>query len=228
MVRIEHYTKERIADPEGDVSIGLLAETLQHLQLEAPYGVFIEEIAKTSRRMASLVHDLLDFARRRLGTQMPLVRRNCDAGDICAQVVDEVARVHPGRVIRLSLAGSTKGNWDPGRLGQLVSNLVGNAICHGADPILVAIAATDAGIRLDVENHGPEIPASDVADLFEAFRRRPTEGRPAGTGLGLGLYIVREIARAHGGTVTVSSTPDATRFTVELPRSPAADDPGRG
>ncbi|HWE26694.1 MAG TPA: ATP-binding protein, partial [Polyangia bacterium] len=108
--------------------------------------------------------------------------------------------------------------WDAGRLAQVLSNLVANAIQHSAeDPIRVVAADAGDGVTLEVHNRCEPIPAESIARLFEPFHRSDATAR----GLGLGLYIVREIARAHRGAVEVRSTAaDGTSFIIALPRHP--------
>jgi signal transduction histidine kinase len=137
---------------------------------------------------------------------------HADLAEICNRVVDEAKAVNPQREIVLSIRGDTSGDWDAPRLEQVVSNLVGNAIHHGQGQIQVEAVGEQSKVVLRVHNGGPPIPAEELPNLFEAFNRSPRAGKRT-EGLGLGLYIVKEIVRAHGGSVEVaSSTEEGTTF----------------
>src|SRR5262249_22583963 len=126
-----------------------------------------------------------------------------------------------GRVISLETFGDLSGQWDAARLGQVVSNLVGNAIAHGDErqPVELIATADEAAVTLDVVNRGPTIAAEELATLFEPFVRGAGGDRGRGRrGLGLGLYIATQIVSAHGGTLTARSLEGTTTFTVKLPR----------
>ncbi|MBA3499565.1 MAG: PAS domain-containing sensor histidine kinase [Deltaproteobacteria bacterium] len=197
-------------------AISISADALQHLRLEAPYGVLVEEIKKTSKRMTELVQDVMDFARGRLGNGIPLSRKRCDLGEICAEIVAESLRIHPDRAISASTRGDLSGEWDRGRLAQMLTNLLDNAVTHGTDPILITLVGDDSEVVLTVANHGRAIPTAALGMIFEPFSHAQTGLHSKG--LGLGLYIVSELIRAHRGTVTISSTDDLTTVAVRLPR----------
>jgi phosphoserine phosphatase RsbU/P len=203
-------------------SITLSTDALVQLQLQEPYDRLVEEMGKTSRRMSELIRDVMDFARGRLGTGISVNARPCDLGAVCNEILAEVQRANPGRTIALAQRGDLRGEWDRGRLGQLVTNLLGNAVTHGADPILVELTGARNEVRLSVSNHGATIPKRALATLFEPFSRTRSALGGRGEGLGLGLYIVNEIVRAHRGSVTVSSVDDLTTFVVRLPRTRSA------
>jgi signal transduction histidine kinase len=120
------------------------------------------------------------------------------------------------------VSGDGHGEWDAARLAQVVSNLVDNALTHGDrdEPVRVSVDAEEAGVRLKVMNRGPVVPPELMPELFEPFRRGVVTDRASRSrGLGLGLYIVKAIVAAHGGTIDVHSTiRDGTMFSVRLPR----------
>jgi PAS domain S-box-containing protein len=196
-------------------AISLSAEVLQHLHLEDPFGGLVNDIRATSQRMGALVYDLMDFARGRFGRGIPVARRPCDLGKICDAIIAETRRAHPNRQIRITASGDFRGDWDPARLGQLLSNLVENAFAHGEGLIDVSLRDEDDRVSIVVANHGATIPPEVLPTLFEPFGRSGT----ARQGLGLGLYIVSEIARAHDGSVAVASADDLTTFTVTMRRT---------
>lgn len=172
-------------------------------------------IARASRRMERLVGDVLDFARGRFGGGVPIRRAALDMADLCREAVDEMAATHPQRLIELEARGDTTGDWDRERIMQALSNLLGNAIEHGRDPVAVSAQGAGDQVVVEVRNRG-RISSADMAHLFEPFRLV----HQASDGLGLGLYIVSEIVKAHGGTVEARSPAggDHTAFRVALPR----------
>ena len=183
----------------------------------------LERVRSTSRRMASLIEQLLDYVYGGLDSGMSITPGLADLGEICARIIEELAVAHPEATVRLEACGDLSGVWDPDRLEQLVQNLVGNAIQHGdAAGALVRASGDEDAVRLAVYNRGEPIPADLMPHLFEPFRRAAAGGRRRAEGLGLGLYIVRQIVEGHGGTIEVRSTAqDGTTIEVRLPRRPA-------
>jgi len=176
----------------------------------------LRRAAGSAERMARMVEDLLDFTRARLGGGIPIARREADLGKIARYAVEEAQAALPEHPFEHRLHYE-KGLYDPDRLSQLVQNLLNNAVEHGAPraPVLVETRRDGDTLLLEVTSQGPVIPASQLEGLFEPFRRRASG---ATRNLGLGLFIVREIARAHGGSVAARSAAEGTTFTVRLPR----------
>jgi len=145
-----------------------------------------------------------------------------DLVELCRRVVGELTSAHPERTIDVTAHGNASGTWDPGRISQVVSNLVGNALTHGdsAAPVRVSIDGGEREVALNVHNLGLPISEDQIATLFEPFRRGATVPASArARGLGLGLHIVKQIVIAHGGTIGVRScASDGTTFSVALPR----------
>jgi signal transduction histidine kinase len=169
-------------------------------------------------RMAKMIDNVLDLARGRLGTGISLARdANQPLAPVLNQVAAELQASWPDREIETDFSLAERVNCDRTRIAQLFSNLLGNAITHGAAdrPIRVHAATDGAQFELWVSNAGDPIPAAALDRLFRPFTRGAI--RPNQQGLGLGLYIASEIARAHGGTLDVSSTPEETRFTFRMP-----------
>jgi signal transduction histidine kinase len=182
----------------------------------------VARIGASAARMSRIIRDLLDFTRVRKDGALPVEPRPTDLVDLARRAVAELAAVHPDRELRLDAPGSAPVEVDPDRLFQAVTNLVGNAIQHGrgGGRVLVSVVPGAGVVGLLVHNDGPPIPAELQGEIFEPFRR----GRAGGEGgsLGLGLFIVREVVRAHGGTVEVHSTAaDGTTFTLRLPSARA-------
>jgi signal transduction histidine kinase len=171
-------------------------------------------------RMSQLIDNVLDFARGRLGGGLTLHRSANEPIDkILDQVIAELRSTHLTRVIRTRFDIREPVCCDGQRIAQLFSNLLGNAIVHGAaDQPVDVTASTDNGtFELSVANSGDPIPVEVMKQLFQPFYRGAI--RPAMQGLGLGLFIASEIARAHGGTLTVASSDIETRFTFRMPTS---------
>ena len=172
----------------------------------------------TVMRMAALIDNVLDFARGRLGGGITLDRNARQPLEpVLHQVIDELQLSSPGRQIEVEYAIAVPVNCDRTRIGQLVSNLVGNAFSHGATNEAVRVrAATEDGLfKLSVANGGDPIPEAARDKLFEPFFRG--EVRASRQGLGLGLHIASQIAKAHDGVLTVTSTPAETKFTFVMP-----------
>jgi signal transduction histidine kinase len=178
-------------------------------------------IAKSAERMQSMVRDLLDFARARHGAGLPVHLRPLRLGDLCRAALEEVRTAQPSGTVVFDVSGDDSAALDPARVEQVVTNLVTNALQHGpaGAPVKVAVQGAGDAVRLTVMNQGPPIPTDLLATCFEPFRK----GR-ASDSIGLGLFIVREIATAHGGSVSVASDGQETTFTVLFPRSSADAD----
>ncbi len=177
----------------------------------------VGRIASIARRMEVLVAELLDFARARQAGGIPMEREPTDIEPVCARAIRQQLDSHPGGQVAFTVTGPGDGLWDPSRLEQVVSNLVGNALERGpaGTKVDVKAAGTDDELILTVRNEGPVIPVEMLATIFEPFRRGDRRGS-----LGLGLFIVNEIVRAHGGDIGVTSDhADGTCFTVRLPRA---------
>lgn len=204
---------------------------LKRGMLSAADGKVAARIARSADRMSKIISQLLDFTRARLGGGISIDPRAMDLADVCDEVIAEVETAHPDRTVLFDAAGDTRGVWDRDRLAQVVSNLIRNAIQHGKPdgPIHVQLGSGGDAITLRVHNEGPAIPQDLLPSLFDPFRRQRTHTAASDEGLGLGLYICREMIRAHGGQIAVQSSEGAgTTFTVRLPSSakPQAAFPG--
>lgn len=173
-------------------------------------------------RAAGLIDNVLDFARGRLGGGVTLQRqKNAPLTAVFEQVIAELRSIAPDHTIEKHLAINHAVDCDPTRIGQLASNLIGNALTHGArnQPVRIACVTTDDRLELRVANAGEPIPAETLARLFQPFFRGQ-KGKSQ-QGLGLGLYIASQIASAHGGELTASSSEAETRFTFTMPLEPS-------
>ncbi len=182
------------------------------------------QISTSAAVMAGMIGDLLDYTRTRLGADMPVSFAPMDLANLCRDVYNEFKAASPTRTLRLQSEGDLTGEWDVVRLRQVVSNLLVNAIQHGAEggPVEVSVRAQDSDVVLRVHNQGLPIPPELLPTIFDPLVRgaaseSPRQRRPGS--IGLGLYIVRQIVMAHGGTIDVQSSEEAgTSFTIRLPR----------
>jgi signal transduction histidine kinase len=178
---------------------------------------FVRQIHASAERMAHLVVQLLDLTRVRLGGGLPLTRKPMQLDQAVRAVAEELKLTTPERTVELTLDAVAL-DADPDRIAQVASNLIGNALKHSPQGARVGVRVTQeqGAAVLAVFNEGPPIPRERLAQIFEPF---VLYGKAPRDGLGLGLYISREIVRAHGGVITVSSDESGTRFTVTLPVS---------
>ena len=191
---------------------------------EVPPGP--REIASRIRRSASrmnrMIEQLLDYTRVSSAAGIPIMPDATDMFAICRDTLDELQAAHPDRVIALSVSGSGAGQWDADRMSQVFSNLIGNALAYGDPAEAIHIALDGDGERLvcQVHNVGPSIPVRALPHIFHPFRERGEGNHRGSGGLGLGLFITREILKAHGGEITVhSSDLSGTTFRWTIPKT---------
>ncbi|MFT3837937.1 MAG: response regulator [Myxococcaceae bacterium] len=188
-------------------------------------------VVSSGMRMSQMIDQLLDLTRARLGGGLGLARarETVNLGNLLLQSVEELRPVHPNRTVVVTNEGELSSAGDPGRLLQLFSNLVANALTHGSgDRVEISARGDERQIEIAVRNAGT-VPPSLMPTLFDPFRARPERALASRSmGLGLGLFICRQIAIAHGGTVDVASDDGHTTFTVKLPKrvTPAHSKPG--
>lgn len=198
--------------------------------LDAEGAKIVDGIHRSVDRMSKMIAQLLDFTRAHSGAGLPLERGPTNLQAVCRQVVEELELQHsmPGR-FRCEFHGNLSGAWDANRLEQLVSNLGGNAIEHGAPDTPIDIRVLDEGeeVLLEIHNQGPPIPSEFLPFVFTPFRQASGKKGPKSGGLGLGLYISDQIVRGHGGSIVALSTDaEGTTFSVRLPRRLAEDAEG--
>lgn len=180
-------------------------------------------IGRSAARMASMIGDLLEYTRTRLGRTIPISPQPCSIEMICRIAIDEIRALYPERKFRLDTAGDLTGRFDGERLQQVLSNLLNNAVEHGktTDPITVSAQGGPDGITLEVKNQGRPISADQLTVIFNPLVQIPPEDAGPSRGLGLGLYIAHEIVAMHGGSlVAKSSGEEGTVFSASLPRTP--------
>ncbi|MDM0071748.1 sensor histidine kinase [Variovorax sp. J31P207] len=204
-------------------AILLTAELLSRMTTEVPVGNHTLRLIRSGKRMKALLDDLLDFSRASLGLGIAIHRAPVDLAAACVEEIDLLRAALPQVEIEYDAAGDTFGSFDGSRVREVLGNLVTNAARYGARDaaIQVGLWGDASGVHLSVANSGPPIPNESIKGLFEPLRRGHHDENADSANLGLGLFIVREIARAHGGEIQVDSTIDRTVFAIVLPRTDA-------
>jgi sigma-B regulation protein RsbU (phosphoserine phosphatase) len=183
----------------------------------------VNRISSAANRANRLIMDLLDFTQARLGGGIKVAKIECDVHSVVAEVVEELKLAWPGRMIEHRSEGAGLCLVDPDRIAQIVTNLATNALTYGRPDLAVVLRTAVERRRciIDVHNDGPPIPEELLSHMFEPLRRGEQQVKLGSRSVGLGLYIVQEIAAAHGGSVTVKSILDeGTTFSVCLPTEP--------
>ena len=199
-------------------AIQMSAVVLDRTDLTPVQRTRVEAILRATQRSTRLIGDLLDFTQARLGGGLRLQRREVDPHAVLAQAVEDLRLSFPGRRLVHARSGAGACIADADRLAQLLGNLVSNAMTHGdpAGTVTVRSSIENGQIALSVHNTGPVISERHLPTLFDAMTRGDESG--GSQGVGLGLFIVREIAREHGGSASVRSSPDAgTTVEVVIP-----------
>ncbi|WP_375765489.1 ATP-binding protein [Archangium gephyra] len=213
-----------LRNPLGAISLS--ASGLVHQAALNERDAFYARLILTSAERATrMVRDLLDFTRARLGGGIPLHRGSVDLHALVRQVLQEVGLNHPGRELREHCQGAGRGLWDADRLAQVLGNLVSNALQYSPKdgPVSVSVVGEEDAVELQVHNTGEPIPAGLLGRLFQPLQRGEDSTDNSRRSIGLGLYIVDQIVRAHGGTVDVrSSAQEGTTFLIRLPRIPSS------
>ena len=180
----------------------------------------VELLSRNARRADRMVRDLLDWTLVGSAGVLPVAPHPADLRQICARALEDARAQVPGSALELDAKEPLVGSWDAERMQQLLSNLIGNAFKHGRDdrPVRLTARREDDAAIIEVHNEGTPIPAGLHHAIFEPFTRGPEASKRHCGGIGMGLFIVREIARAHGGTVGLRSTAaEGTTFQVRLP-----------
>lgn len=205
-----------LRNPLGAITSG--AQVLGRMSFEDKARKFIDIIQNSAYRIQALVDNMLDLARVRLGDGISLtLQQESSVEGTLSQVINELRLLWPQRTILSDFKFDSVVTWDSKRIAQLFSNLLGNALIHGSpgEPITIKATCNANRFVLSVANAGEPIPAATMERLFHPFSRG--EVKPGQQGLGLGLFIAQEIAQAHGGELTVVSTPEETVFEFSMP-----------
>ena len=198
---------------------------LERQRMDETDRTLAARVSHSATRMQRMIGDLLDFTRSRLGNGIPVVRGRMDMEEVLRGVAAEILAAHPHRRIDISTNGDVTGEWDDSRIAHAMTNLIGNAIEHGAADAAVAITVNGLPehIVTTIHNSGTPISAAQLNDIFGPMKSREVTARNEGSygNLGLGLYIAERIVNAHNGEITVeSSIEKRTSFVVRLPRRP--------
>jgi signal transduction histidine kinase len=182
-------------------------------------------ILNSATRMNAMVSDLLDFSRTRLGDELPVSLSSTDLGDACRAAIEEISAFHPSAAFTFEATGALTGKWDRTRIGQMLSNLLGNAVQHGVPgrPIAIEAIGSEDEVLITVHNEGPPIPEELQKRIFEPLARgsQGDHASKSDKNLGLGLYIACQIVKAHRGSLKLaSSNREGTIFAARLPRLP--------
>jgi signal transduction histidine kinase len=182
-------------------------------------------VRRSAELMNSMVRDLLGYCQTQLGSGIPIARTTADLGEVCSAAASDANATHPGSRFVVNAHGDLSGSFDPVRMHQLFTNLSVNAAQYGTldQPIIIDASGSPDGITIEVTNQGPVIPEESLKEIFKPLVQLTatdeSDFRPR-TSLGLGLYVAREIAVAHGGSLEVrSNQKDGTTFAVRLPRT---------
>jgi signal transduction histidine kinase len=210
-------------------TIQMTASYLAALNAGAEISEAASRLVRSGACMKALLDDLVDFNRTKLGLGINIKLANVDLATVFADELEQLRGAHSGYRLELEVVGDTRGLWDGLRLQQLLRNLVLNAIKYGEPdaPVRVVVTGKEADVRIEVVNSGPTIERSDLDQILDPLKRGSAQRDRHDTdeGLGLGLYIVREVAKAHGGEVDVRSDRGETVFAVRLPRGNKGSSP---
>jgi len=199
-------------------TVQMTALHLGQLNAGSEVSTAAKRLIRSGAQLQALLDDLVDFNRTNLGLGILIVPSPLDLAALCAQELEQLRVAYPESQLQLNVVGDCQGFWDGRRVQQLLGNLVVNAIHHGAPnrPVRVAVVGEKDGVRIEVGSSGPAISGETLIELFEPLKRGAANERSR-PGMGLGLYIVREIAKGHGGTAEARSDVRETVFTVRLP-----------
>lgn len=220
--RCERFLAIVAHDLRNPLSAILTSAKMAGRNRESPHRVakYVHQISTSGERVKRLVSELLDLARTRLGAGLSITRAPTDLGVLCVNIVSEFIAANPAHDITLNISDNVAGFWDGDRLMQAISNIVGNAIIHGASNGPVRIGVTDLGdvVEVEVVNTGKAIAPEILGKIFDPYRRGALASERQPSGLGLGLYIVQQIAVAHNGAAYIRSDETETVVTLRLPR----------
>ena len=208
-------------------TILLTSDLMAQMPTDAALSRLVRRMIMSGERMSKLLDDLLDFSRSSLGVGIHVNRRDVDLVHELQDEIDMLRMAWPDSRIHFSTRGPARGAFDASRVREAMANLVNNAVKHGdrSGDVFVSLVGDAGGVVLSVENTGGAISEDTLARMFDPLQRGEPQGDDDGTSLGLGLFVVREIARAHQGEVSVESGNERTTFTLRLPTHVPRDAP---
>ena len=218
--RIVAIVGHDLRNPLSAISNGVSVLRAHFEKMGAAPPRTIDLVQSAARRMEALLRDLDDYAVSQVEGRLPIAREWVNLRDVCLDVVRAMSLARPGARVVLDPGENVGAYVDPGRKRQVLTNLITNALDHGAEdrPVRISLRRVTGGCAITVSNEGEPIPRDVLPTLFEPFRRGPGNGRAQGWNhLGLGLYIVQQLVQAHDGRVGVESTPRGTHFMVFIP-----------
>lgn len=202
-------------------AIALVAETLNKSSLEEPQRNNVARIHKNIESINRIVDDLAILVRSRMRVGLPLSKESSDLGAITEETLEQIKLSNPNAIFKIEKIGDLTGTWDKLRLQQMIFNLASNAVTHSSDKqARIVVRAADTDVVLTISNRGKAIPEDEQQRIFEPFvHQGGSASAGPSSGLGLGLFVVREIVQAHQGSIAVVSNEiEGTTFTVRLPR----------
>lgn len=232
---VAHYTK--IIDNFRNLFLGILGHDLrnpvgaasmaaQWMKRAGPtdprHPKMVSDLVRTTDRASRILDDLFDLTRMSFGTEIPVKKTRTDMLALCQSIADELRSIYEKQTIDVVHDGDTFGSWDAARMGQVMSNLIGNAIQYSASgPVRVTIAGTNLGtLGVSIHNFGTPIPVERQKTIFQSWMRGHVQDADEHPHLGLGLYIAKLIVEAHDGNIEVTSEETTgTTFKIRLPRS---------
>jgi signal transduction histidine kinase len=210
-----------LRNPLSAILLGVRQLLLRREALDARTIKCLERLHSSTERAVRMVRDLLDFTQARLGGRLKIERVPVNVHEVVRTAVEELQATHPERMLRLETRGEGSGEWDGDRIAQLLGNLVGNALKYSPAESAVAVLCVGGpeDVLLEVHNTGEPIAAEALPRLFQPLQRAVEGIDKTSRSVGLGLYIVEQIVRAHAGSIQVRSTArEGTLFSVCLPR----------
>jgi signal transduction histidine kinase len=233
---VAHYTKT--IDNSRNLFLGILGHDLRNpigaasmaaqrmerwASTDPKQAKVVSELVKTTERATRILNDLLDLTRSSFGTDIPIKKTETDMVKLCQTIADELRSINETQLIKVEHEGDPVGFWDAARMGQVLSNLMGNAIQYSdsCSPVTVTISCNDPDtVTVNIHNFGPSIPIENQKAIFQSGMRGQVSDSGENAHLGLGLYIARLIVEAHDGDIAVTSDEKrGTTFTVQLPRA---------
>ncbi len=212
-----------LRNPLNNITLGA-AMLLKQEGLDEASTTLARRVSRNAERAANMIRDLLDFTQARFSGGIPIALKSVNLHLHAASILGEVENEHPTRKLRLHHEGDACGEWDPDRIAQVLVNLTGNALAYSPPDsvVTVSVRGEPEEVVLEVHNHGNPIPEALIARLFHPYARGNGQVPFQARSIGLGLFIVNSIVRAHQGRISVRSTAEqGTTFTVRLPRAMA-------